>query len=166
MRTRIRLTARLLASAAALVTVAAGTARAQVGSGWVAYAPPSVLHLEVHDVINDFPPDSTNVVKEGASYSNAGGIETFQLLNNTSNRVERRMRNDYTSGRWQFEGEVRVSAPTNDESIMQVWGGNGSGATTQMIRAYSEGNGTIKRYTSLVLATNVYGRWVKMNVIH
>jgi len=89
------------------------------------------------------------------------------MLNTTSNRVERRMQNDYTSGRWQFEGEVRVSPPTDDESIMQVWGGTQAGATTQMIRAYATGNGTIRKVPgSVVLATNVYGTWVKINVIH
>ena len=34
------------------------------------------------------------------------------------------MQNTYLTGRHQFEGEVRVSPPTDDESIMQVFGGN------------------------------------------
>jgi MYXO-CTERM domain-containing protein len=153
--------------ALSLVGASTGVARAQLGPGWVQYAPPSVLHLEVHDVIQVYPPDSTNLTNEGAHYTNMNGIETFEMLNTTSNRVERRMENNYTAGRWQFEGEVRVSPPTDNESIMQVWGGTQSGATTQMIRAYAEGNGTIKKVGgSVVMATNVYGRWVRINVIH
>jgi MYXO-CTERM domain-containing protein len=149
------------------VGVSTGVARAQVGEGWVPYSPPSVLHLEVHDVIKIYPPDSTDLTNEGAHYTNKDGIETFEMLNTTSNRVERRMQNNYTSGRWQFEGEVRVSPPTDNESIMQVWGGTQAGATTQMIRAYAEGNGTIKKVGGgVVMATNVYGTWVRINVIH
>jgi MYXO-CTERM domain-containing protein len=153
--------------AVTFVGASTGVARAQLGSGWVPYAPPSVLHLEVHDVIQVYPPDSTDLTNEGAHYTNKDGIETFEMLNTTSNRVERRMQNNYTSGRWQFEGEVRVSPPTDNESIMQIFGGTQSGATTQMIRAYAEGNGTIKKVGGgVVMATNVYGTWVRINVIH
>src|SRR3954454_1690145 len=150
-----------------VVLCLAGNARAQIGSGWVQYSPPSVLHLEVHDVIQIYPPDSTNLVNEGASYSNQDGIEIFQMLNTTSNRVERRLKNEYTSGRWQFEGEVRVSPPTDNESIMQIFGGTQTGATTQMIRAYADGTGTIRKVPgSVMIAANVWATWVKINVIH
>ena len=76
------------------------------------------------------------------------------------------MQNTYQTGRRQFEGEVRVSPPTNDESVMQVFGGN-SGATTQMIRAYNAGGGTLRKVPgSVVLAENIHGVWIKVNVIH
>src|SRR5262249_52771531 len=52
-----------------------GVARAQLGKGWVQYSPPSVLHLEVHDVIKVYPPDSTDLTNEGAHYTNKDGIE-------------------------------------------------------------------------------------------
>jgi MYXO-CTERM domain-containing protein len=141
-------------------------ARAQVGSGWVQYSPPSAIHLDGSAGIESYPGTSTDLRNEGASFSDMGGIETFALHDPISNRSERRMQNTYQNGKHQFEGEVRVSPPTDDESIMQVFGGN-SGATTQMIRAYNTGGGTLRKVPgSVVLAENVHGTWVKVNVIH
>jgi hypothetical protein len=49
---------------------------------------------------------------------------------------------------------------------MQIFGGN-SGATTQMIRAYNVGGGTLRKVPgSVVLAENIHGTWIKVNVIH
>jgi MYXO-CTERM domain-containing protein len=155
-----------LLSPALLLFLWAPAARAQVGTGWVEYHPSSVIHMELHDVGHSSPGTSTMLNNGGASFDVVNGVEIFQLLNATSNRVERRMQNDYTSGRWQFEGEVRVSPPTNDESVMQVWGGASATATTQMIRAFAENNGTLKKYTQEVLISNIYGTWVRVNVIH
>ena len=153
----------LLAAAGSLVP---GMASAQVGSGWVQYQPPSVIHLDGANGIEVSPGDSAQVSNAGASFSNAGGIETFELHNNISNRAERRIQNTYLGGRRQFEGEVRVSPPTNDESVQQIFGGN-SGATTQMIRAFDEGGGTLKKMPgSVVVAEKIHGVWVKVNVIH
>jgi uncharacterized membrane protein YgcG len=148
------------------VVMAAGGARAQVGTGWVEYQPPSVLHLDGSNGIEVSPGDSTSVMNEGASFTNMGGIETFTLFNPISNRSERRIQNTYLTGRRQFEGEVRVSPPTDDESVMQIFGGN-SGATTQMIRAYNVNGGTLRKVPgSVVLAENIHGVWIKVNVIH
>jgi hypothetical protein len=149
----------------AAVTVAAG-ARAQVGGGWQQYNPSSTIHLDGSDGIETSPGSTASVRNEGASFSKSGDVETFTLFDPISNRSERRMRNEYTGGRWQFEGEVRVSPPTNNESIMQIFGGR-TPATTQMIRAYDTGGGTIRKIPgSVTLATGVHGRWVRINVIH
>jgi hypothetical protein len=151
---------------ACLLLAATSTARAQVGTGWVQYNPPSSLQLDGSNGIESHPGTSTNLMNEGASYTNQGGIETFSLHNPISNRCERRMQNTYTSGRHQFEGEVRVSPPTNDESVMQLFGGN-SGATTQMIRAYNVNGGTLRKVPgSVLLAENIHGQWIKVNMIH
>jgi hypothetical protein len=108
---------------------------------------------------------STNLLNNGAKYTDATGIETFQMLNTTSNRVERRMWNDYTTGRWQFVGEVQPFSPSDNECVMQIFGGTQTGATTQMIRAYAANNGSL-RIGSDVIATNVWGKWTRINVIH
>ena len=130
------------------------------------YSPPSTIHLDGSAGIESYPGTCTNLRNEGASFTDMGGIETFALHDPISNRSERRMQNTYLTGRRQFEGEVRVSPPTDDESIMQVFGGN-SGATTQMIRAYNDGGGTLRKVPgSVLLAENVHGTWVKVNVIH
>jgi MYXO-CTERM domain-containing protein len=145
---------------------ASGAAWAQVGTGWVPYDPPSVIHLDGSNGIESYPGTSTNLKNEGATFTNEGGIETFALFDPISNRAERRIQNTYLTGKRQFEGEVRVSPPTNDESVMQVFGGN-SGATTQMIRAYNDGGGTLRKVPgSVVLAENIHGVWIKVNVIH
>ena len=141
-------------------------ARAQLGPGWTEYHPASVIHMELHDVGQRYPGDSTMIDNGGATFNVVNGVEIFQLVNNTSNRVERRVQNDYTTGRWQFEGEVRVSPPTNDESVMQVWGGAAANATTQMIRAFADNNGSLKRYGTTLLISHIYGTWVRVNVIH
>jgi MYXO-CTERM domain-containing protein len=148
------------------VLVAAAPARGQVGSGWMPDNPPSSIQLDGSAGIESYPGSSTNVRNEGASFTDMGGIETFALHDPISNRAERRMQNTYQSGRRQFEGEVRVSPPTDDESVQQVFGGN-SGATTQMIRAYDAGGGTLRKVPgSVLLAERVHGVWIKVNVIH
>ncbi len=160
LRRRWAMTALLVAS------VTAESAYAQIGNGWVAYDSPSTIHLDGSAGIETYPGTSTSLRNEGASFTNEGGIETFALHDPISNRSERRMLNTYQGGRRQFEGEVRISPPTNDESVMQVFGGN-SGATTQMIRAYNEGGGTLRKVPGAVLlADKVHGVWVKINVIH
>lgn len=152
--------------AIALVTIGAPMAQAQVGSGWQQYHPSSTIQLDGSDGIETYPGSTTNKKNEGASYARSGNAETFTLFDSVSNRSERRMRNEYTSGRWQFEGEVRVSGPTNDESVMQIFGGS-SPATTQMIRAFSAGGGTLRKVPGgVTLATGIYGDWVRLNVIH
>jgi hypothetical protein len=151
---------------AVLLVSLPAVARAQVGSGWVQYNPPSVIHLDGANGIEVSPGDSTMVMNAGATFTNQGGIETFYLHDPISNRAERRIQNTYLTGRRQFEGEVRVSPPTNDESVMQIFGGN-SGATTQMIRAYDVAGGTLRKVPgSVVLAENIHGVWIKVNVIH
>ena len=151
-------------AAAALMAPAA--ASAQIGEGWMQYDPPSSIQLDGSNGIESNPGTSTNLRNEGASYTNEGGIETFALHDPISNRCERRMQNTYLTGKRQFEGEVRISPPTDDESVMQVFGGN-SGATTQMIRAYNAGGGTLRKVPgSVLLAEGIHGVWVKINVIH
>jgi hypothetical protein len=152
---------------AACVVTVAPAAQAQVGGGgWQQHNPSSTIQLDGSDGIETSPGSTTSRRNEGASYDKSGGVETFTLFDPVSNRSERRMRNEYTAGRWQFEGEVRVSPPTNDESIMQIFGGR-TPATTQMIRAYNTGGGTIRKIPgSVTLATGVHGRWVRINVIH
>jgi hypothetical protein len=151
---------------AAAAMLAAPAAQAQIGGGWERYNPSSTIQLDGANGIESGPGSATSRKNEGASFSNENGIETFTLFDPISNRAERRMRNEYTSGRFQFEGEVRVSGPTNNESVMQIFGGT-SGATTQMIRAYSSGGGTLRKVPgSVTLATGIYGEWVRLNVIH
>lgn len=51
---------------------------------------------------------------------------------------------------------------TTGVSIMQVFGGS-SRATTLMVRVY---DGSLTNYRSPVLASNIYNKWFRLNVIH
>jgi hypothetical protein len=83
-----------------------------------------------------------------------------------SNRVEVRVLDDYATGLRQFAGDVRFSAPLDNESLMQVFGEAG-GSAMLMLRGYAENGGTIRAQPgNHVVATGVHGTWVHVNVIH
>jgi len=144
--------------------VAAPT-RGPVGSGWREHNPNSNLQIQSRGTYTNHPRSVTHATGPGGSYDRSGGVEKFRLFNNGTNRVEVRVQDNYTSGQRQFEGELRVSAPTNDESAMQIFGNDGSGATTLMIRSFSRNGGTL-RGGGKDLVTNIYGKWVRINVTH
>jgi hypothetical protein len=136
-----------------------------VGSGWHEYDPNHNLQIQSRGEITSFPSSVSHATGPGGSYDRSGGVEKFRLFNNGSNRVEVRVQDNYTSGQRQFEGEVKVSAPTNDESAMQIFGNDGPGATTLMIRSYSKNGGTL-RGGGKDLVSGIYGKWVRINVTH
>jgi hypothetical protein len=146
-------------------SVAAPALFGPIGSGWREDNPSSKLQIQSRGEFTNYPRSVTHATGPGGSYDRAGGVETFRLFNNGTNRVEVRVQDDYASGQRQFEGELRVSAPTNDESAMQIFGNDGPGATTLMIRSFSRNGGTL-RGGGKDLATNVNGKWVRINVIH
>ncbi|XP_058087334.1 citrate-binding protein-like [Magnolia sinica] len=81
----------------------------------------------------------------------------------TKPRTEIRIRGyDYSSGVWQFEGTGFVPNGTSGVSIVQIHGA-AKGATTFMLRVY---NGVMKNYVTDVVATDVYDKWMRINVIH
>jgi len=69
----------------------------------------------------------------------------------------------YTSGRHQFEADVMVVTNTSRVSIMQIFGGEDSHATSLQLRVY---NGNLKEYEHTTLSTNIYGQWFHLNVTH
>ncbi|EXC19877.1 hypothetical protein L484_017854 [Morus notabilis] len=69
---------------------------------------------------------------------------------------------DYTSGVWQFEGNFYVPSGTTGACIMQVFGA-ASQATTLQLRVY---DGNLRVYQSQGVASNIYDKWFKLNVIH
>lgn len=68
---------------------------------------------------------------------------------------------DYTSGVWQFEGQLYVPSGTSGVCIQQVFGG-ASTSTTSQLRVYS---GSLAHYTT-TLDSNIYNKWIRVNVIH
>lgn len=151
-----------IASVSSLVSVNS------VGSGWVQYSPTKKIHLDDAAGLQIFNWTAYQSVGSPVcadySYNSSAGTETFRIVNNQSNRSEIRLLNDYSTGSRQFEGYVKFSSPLNDESLFQIFGST-SGATQLMIRGFSENNGSIK-LGSTVLASNIYGQEVRVNVIH
>jgi hypothetical protein len=141
---------------------------AQIGSGWVQYSPTKKIHLDNEDGLQIYNWTSYKSVCSPIcadySYASSTETETFRLLDNRTNRSEIRLQNDYSSGSRQFEGYVTFYSPLNDESLMQIFGST-SGATQMMIRGYAASGGSI-RGAGQTLATNVYGKEVRINVIH
>ncbi|OQP61156.1 hypothetical protein A3860_05410 [Niastella vici] len=141
---------------------------AQLGSGWVQYSPTKKIHLDNEDGLQIYSWTSSKSVCSPVcadySYNSSTETETFRLFDNRSNRSEIRLQNDYSTGSRQFEGYVTFYSPLNDESLMQIFGST-SGATELMIRGYAASGGSI-RGAGQTLATNVYGKEVRINVIH
>jgi hypothetical protein len=134
--------------AAVLLVGTASAAQAQIGSGWMQYAPTK----------------KTDLRGAGATYSNSGGVETLKMKPGDE-RAEVRINNNYTTGQRQFQGEVRVKSGSNGSSVYQVFGGV-TNATALMIVTHNTSGGDLRRYDSQTLATGVYGKWIRINTIH
>jgi hypothetical protein len=134
----------------------------------VQYSPTKKIHLDNEDGLQIYNWTSYKSVCSPIcadySYASSTETETFRLLDNRTNRSEIRLQNDYSTGSRQFEGYVTIYSPLNDESLMQIFGST-SGATQLMIRGYAASGGSI-RGAGQTLATNVYGKEVRVNVIH
>lgn len=139
-------------------------AHAQIENGWTEAKYGEFLNPEIKDKLSEIQPVPKVYHGIGCSYTNADGVETFSLLNKNSNRIEIRVENNYKSGQHQFEGDVRIFPPLDNECLMQIFG-NTTHATLFMLRGWSDNGGSLKRYGDDVLATNIYSNWVHVNVI-
>ncbi|XVF37197.1 hypothetical protein REPUB_Repub19eG0125300 [Reevesia pubescens] len=87
----------------------------------------------------------------------------FKPGSGTRPRTEIRIKgHDYSSGVWQFEGHAYVPKGTSGVTIVQIHGA-AEGATTLQLRIY-EGNMRYYRYN--LVATDLYDKWFRVNVIH
>ncbi|KAF5807671.1 putative concanavalin A-like lectin/glucanase domain superfamily, alginate lyase 2 [Helianthus annuus] len=86
----------------------------------------------------------------------------FERGSNTQPRTEAQIKPDYTSGIWQFEGYAFVPHGTSGATIVQIHGA-AQGNTTLLLRIY---NGDMRYYDSEVIATDLYDKWFKVNLIH
>jgi hypothetical protein len=168
----MRLTRRIAAIAGTAVMTVAGVVLVQpnafagpVGSGWTEHKPSWNLQIQSRGEMTSYPSSTNSASGPGGSYSRSGGVQTFKLFNNGSNRVEVRVQDNYRTGQRQFEGELKVTSGTDDESAMQIFGNDGDGATTLMIRSFSKNGGTL-RGGGKDLISDIYGKWVRVNVTH
>ncbi|KAK9270246.1 hypothetical protein L1049_025823 [Liquidambar formosana] len=81
----------------------------------------------------------------------------------TQPRTEVRIRGlDYSSGAWQFEGYGFVPNGTSGATIVQIHGA-AKGPTTLILRIF---NGNMRYYSADLVATDLYDKWFRVNVIH
>lgn len=154
---------------AATLLVAVSQTYAQLGNGWKAYSPTKKVHLDNVEGLQTFNWTAYKSVCEPQicadyNYESATDTETFRIFDSRSNRSEIRLQNEYSTGSRQFEGYVTIYPPLNDESLMQIFGST-SGATQMMLRGYAADGGSM-RGAGKTVATNIYGKEVRVNVIH
>jgi hypothetical protein len=141
-----------------LLLCGAGTsAQAQVGSGWTQYA---------------FSVTRVHREGSGASYNKSGGVETF-IVPTGAKRSEIQMGPNWKSGQRQFQGEVKTtsgSGGTAGSSVVQVFGIADRNSDAFQLRVTSPNGGSYRSQTdhnpNIVVATGVYGKWVRVNVVH
>ncbi|PRQ24683.1 putative concanavalin A-like lectin/glucanase domain-containing protein [Rosa chinensis] len=81
----------------------------------------------------------------------------------TQPRTEVRIRGlDYSSGIWQFEGYGFVPNGTSGATVAQIHGA-AQGATTIILRIY---NGDMRYYSGDLVATDLYDKWFRLNIVH
>ncbi|XP_031286074.1 citrate-binding protein-like [Pistacia vera] len=81
----------------------------------------------------------------------------------TQPRIEIRIQClDYSSEVWQFEGYGFVSNGTSGATIAQIHGA-AHGAATFILRIY---DGDMRYYSRDLVATSMYDKWFRLNVIH
>jgi len=166
MRFQKALWAAVMAAVAALGLCS--DAEAQVGDGWIQQFPSLSLHHAANGTLYIITPPPDSFDDGRCHYDNDGAdTEFFALWTASSNRIEIRVHNNYSRGLGQFEGWVWVEPPTNNESVMQVFGGVTS-ATAAMFRAFNANGGEIRHYSNPrdTIASGVYGTWTQLNVIH
>lgn len=150
--------------------LATSSLHAQIGSGWTQRS--HVERLQWHHSggpnIEQKTPAPSSFSDDYVSYSNSGGVRTFVFKNFTAGRCEIRVNNDYTSGQRQFQGTLNFSRPTSMASdysqttVMQVFGAATHAAWKLTVRK----DGTLRAEHGIVCASDVYGKSLRVNVIH
>ncbi|KAG0529304.1 hypothetical protein BDA96_05G087000 [Sorghum bicolor] len=79
-------------------------------------------------------------------------------------RTEIKVNKIYSSGVWQFEGDMYVPSDTSGAWVMQIFGA-ATHATTVMLHVY-DGRLTYYHDLTKVVADRVYNRWIRLNVVH
>jgi len=144
-------------SLVAAAVLSSAVAHAQVGSGWTQVSFTKSAHYGG---------------SWGGHYSNSGGVETF-WIHTGEQRSEIKMGPSWTSGHWQFQGEVNTksgSGGTGGSSVQQIFGIAGRNSDASQLRVVSNSSGSYKTQTdnnpNIIVATGVYGKWVRVNAYH
>ncbi len=154
----------MLAALPAALLLAA-TAQAQIGSGWTVYNPSQRFEYESNDIGKSISPPPSSFNNGYCAFTRSGKADHFQLLTHNSNRAEIRFNDDYSSGSRQFQADVLIKSPSTGECIHQIF--NGPTGPWLLLKETSAYNGSIHMGGATAsLATNVYGRWFRLNSIN
>jgi hypothetical protein len=154
---------RVFLAAVTCTVVSTSVAQAQIGSGWTRFAPSGFIDFQCGGK-HIHKPVATITVNGAGSYAISGGVETFKLLNNGCNRVERRHDEHYTSGKRQMQGDLKLSN-LSAQSVHQVF--HGSSGPYIMVRGYTSNGGELRKLSgSVVLARGISGVWMRYNFLH
>jgi len=142
----------------------AGTARAQIGSGWSSMTVGGFIDYEVSDQHHQH--NLTSFTLPSVYYDNAPPSETFGFTTSSSNRCEHDTDSHYQTGSRQFQGDLQLFQGISNQSVLQIFDGTKSGPII-MLKGYGSNNGTLeKQGGSVVLTTGCFGRTLRINVIH
>lgn len=86
--------------------------------------------------------------------------EPFKQNDTTSPRCEMKINNNYTSGNHQFEADFYAVQGSDRPCVMQVWLG------FMMKISGTEEGGSYWWHQSKELKKNIYGKWVRVNIVH
>jgi hypothetical protein len=128
-------------------------------TGWTPYQP--TVEIQFEDGTIAAQPPAPMLQSTYCTYTNSGGIELFRMLKDPAGRIQRceaRVHNEYTTGRNQFEGDVRVTAG-NATCVHQVF-------LFLMLDAFPQNGGEFHEHTGALLSSGVFGKWVHVNTIH
>jgi MYXO-CTERM domain-containing protein len=149
--------------AAALATP--GAARAQIGGGWTKLTLTEDF-IDTQSMGQHARHPVASFTTSGARYEKTADAETFELYDPSFNRVEHDTNYHYKTGSIQFEGTVQIYPGVNHQFIIQLFNAPASGPI-MALSAFSRDNGTIiKQGGSVEVATNIFGKDLRVNIIH
>jgi len=139
---------------------------AVIGTGWTV----DPLNFKVQWPFN---------VPESSRFTLTNGVYHFIVFSNdkpfapgntTRPRTEMRF-DDYTSGAHQYDADLMVPCcSVGGVDLMQIHTGNAQspkfGATQLMLFFEASNHGSLHFYSGQQLASNLYGKWFHLNVIH
>lgn len=142
------------------------------GTGWVSKPFTYVLH-KPYDLDTNAR-HSYNSDFEEHTFWIYNTDNPFQAGSSTSPRSEMRFKHtatsggdNYTTGKHQFEADVKVYSGSYNPIIMQVFGtAADSNKPAFNIKAYPNNGGELRFFDGRVLATGIYDTWVHINVVH
>lgn len=144
----------------------------EYGTGWTEKSYTYVLHKPYN--LDTNARHSYNPDFEEHTFWIYNSDNPFQEGSNTSPRSEMRFKHtstsgsdNYTTGKHQFEADVKVYSGSYNPIIMQVFGtAADSNKPAFNIKAYPNNGGELRFFDGTVLATGIYDTWVHINVVH